>query len=125
MSSNCSTNPNIPCVCALHSSYGNPQQVVYPTRTLYTIALDRTGGTRTFPYKPPQFKSSREYIDVHGKTKEIDLNYPYALVIYEPKPIEHYFQTKENALLHVPKCGEWQIIYLPTGQIIYQPSLTQ
>ncbi len=72
-------------------------------------------------YQPPRFSGSRYYVDVNGNTKEIDLNYPYALVIYEPKPLERYFQTKERAVVEVPRCGEWQIIYLPTGQIVYEP----
>ena len=132
----CKDNPNVPCLCLLASTsgeYGTRYDTYHPLRTPYSECLDKHLGGRTFHSKcfgdmkaqtPRTIKErccGKEYIDVHGERKAIDFNFPYALVIYTPRPLELYFQTKERAVLEVPRCGDWQIIHLPTGQIIYEP----
>lgn len=117
------------------SKYGISYPVRFPTRTQYSEQLDRLGrqgparvsqcsGQDLNRFQTPQLGGcgQTEYIDVLGQRRTIDLNYPYALVMYKPRPLERYFQTKERALLEVPRCGEWQIIHLPSGEIVYQPS---
>lgn len=133
----CRDNPNVGCMCLLASTsaqYGTRIRTHHPTRTAYSKCLDKhlrpahTKCRGTLEAQTPRtlIRSDgcgcgSEYIDVHGQRKQIDSNHPYALVIYTPRPLERYFQTKERAVLEAPRCGDWQIIHLPTGQIIYEP----
>ena len=136
----CSNNPNVPCLCLLgESRYGTAQSTHHPTRTSYSECIDkhfsrrknadftRCGIDKNNARTPQTLTCAKgccgsEYIDVHGERRKIDLNFPYALVVYRPAPMERYFQTKERAVLEAPRCGDWQIIHLPTGQIIYEPN---
>jgi len=138
----CRDNPNVPCLCLLASTsgeYGTKYDVYHPLRTPYSQCLDKHLAGQNFHTKcfgdmtaqtPRTIACTnacgerccgKEYIDVHGKRKAIDFNFSYALVVYTPRPLERYFQTKERAVLEAPRCGDWQIIHLPTGQIIYEP----
>jgi hypothetical protein len=132
----CRDNPNVPCLCLLSSTsgeYGTRIRTHHPTRTGYSDCLDKHLAGRQFHTKcrgtltaqTPHICGNKccgsGYIDVHGRKRQIDFNYPYALVIYTPRPLERYFQTKERAVIEAPRCGDWQIIHLPTGQIIYEP----
>ena len=136
----CSNNPNIPCLCLFHSEYGTNIATHHPTRTKYGEFIDRAGsrmppqinkctGRNINRFQTPQTITcggkgccGGEYVDIYGPKKAIDMNHPYALVINRPQPLERYFQTKERAVLEAPRCGDWQIIHLPTGHIIYEPS---
>ena len=135
----CRDNPNVPCLCLLSSTsgnYGTRIRTHHPTRTSYSECLDKHLAGRQFQSKctapqtaqTPRTISSKgccgdEYVDIHGQTRPINFSKPYALMIYTPRPHERYFQTKERAVLEAPRCGgaEWQIIHLPSGQIIYEP----
>lgn len=61
------------------------------------------------------------YMDVFGRQAKTNLNFPYVLQVYTPRPFEETFQTKESALTRVPKTGDWQIINVFTGQHVYAP----
>jgi hypothetical protein len=113
--------------------------VTHPTFTDYSACLDRELGKEggeggeapacgyqaPFHFQTPKHPNpgccASTYTDIHGKCRRINFNFPYALVIYRPRPLERYFQTKERAVLEAPRCGDWQIIHLPSGQIIYEP----
>lgn len=132
------------------SKYGIRYPVTYPQRTRYSERMDRLGaagesrlskcsGQDLNRFQTPQFGGAgggcecapkggipkgcgqTTYINVVGEKRNIDPSFPYALVMYRPRPLERFFQTKERALLEVPRCGDWQIIHLPSGEIVYEP----
>jgi hypothetical protein len=61
------------------------------------------------------------YIDVYGRSAKTNLNFPYVLQVYSPKPFEKRFQTKESALNEAPKMGDWRIVNIFSGQHVYAP----
>jgi hypothetical protein len=87
-----------------------------PVNSPYTLKLKKMG------YKVPSRKEIGTcYINVHGIQSKADPNFPIALVVYSPRTFEKYFQTVEQAMPHLPRSGDWQVINLITGEIYVEP----
>lgn len=76
---------------------------------------------------PKQFKGFSPdnrlgyYMDVYGRPAKTNVNFPYILQVFSPRPHENRFQTKESALNEAPKIGDWQIVNIFTGEEVYGP----
>lgn len=119
-------DPNIPYLCLLGDSrYGQVFRQHYPRRTKYTDCIAKRYGRRVKPLLggcKGAKGCAKRYIDINGVEKSIDFRFPYVLAYYGPlAPVERYFQTKERAMVEAPRCGDWEIMHLPSGQVVAQP----
>ena len=71
---------------------------------------------------PTHSQSGLYYTNVHGNQAKINPNYPIGLITYTPNKSEQYYQTTEEASLHLPHSGHWQVMNMITGEIMIEPS---
>jgi len=101
------------------TEYGPNLNTSFPITTPYDTYLRKKGFI--YPAKPE--RHSNQYINVWGRKAYASLAKPFALVIYTPKVSEKHYQTYQRAIIDAPPKGDWQVIHLFTGQIIYEPPM--
>ena len=93
------------------------QTIWNPTSSPYSMYLKKKG----FVY-PLHKKIGTVYTNVHGKEAQVSPTHRIALVTYTPLKSEKYFQTTEQAMLGLPKTGDWQVLNLISGEILVEPN---
>jgi hypothetical protein len=96
-----------------HRSVWNPVDSTYQ-KYLQTLG---------FKY-PSHSHKGLNYTNVHGNQAKINPNYPIGLIVYSPIKIEQYYQTTEQASLHLPHSGHWQVMNMITGEIMIEPNFS-